>query len=171
MTDEQRGLAEKGIAREASALLARTGARTLACYLSSPTEPPTRQLLAHAAAEGIRVILPIIRPHGELDWAEHTGGERIAALGVPETTGRPLGVEALADADLVLVPAAAADESGMRLGWGGGFYDRALAKLPSRGSVYAVIYDSEVVARVPHETHDVSVRGIVTPTRTLTFER
>ncbi len=171
MGDDERREADAGIAREGAALLARAGARTIACYLSGPVEPPTRALLAYASGAGIRVLLPIIRPHGVLDWAEHTGGERVAALGVPETTGAPLGPGAVAEADLLFVPAAAVDAEGMRLGWGGGFYDRALAALGSRRSVYAVLYDADVVDRVPHEAHDVPVTGVVTPTRTLSFDR
>lgn|SRR5690606_16975858 len=167
----ERAAADTALAERGMAFLARAGARTLACYLSGAAEPPTRGLVDAAAARGIRVLLPMIRPGRVLEWAEHDGSERATPLGVPETMGRPLGPGALAQADIILVPACAVDESGFRLGWGGGFYDRALAGPGAGIPAYAVLYDSDVVARVPHEAHDVAVDGVMTPTRTLTFDR
>lgn len=167
----ERGSADTAIARQASALITRAGARTIACYLSAPTEPPTCALIAWASAHGVRVLLPISRPNGVLDWGEHTAHERVNELGVPETTSPPLGPGALGTAEIVFAPAAAADLEGHRLGWGGGYYDRALARSDSRAPVYAVLYDLDVVAHVPHEHHDVPISGAVTPTRTLSFER
>lgn len=166
-----RAAADSAIGERGVALAERAGARTLACYLSGSAEPPTRALIGLAAARGMRVLLPIVRPGRVLEWAEHDGSERETRLGVPETAGTPLGVGALAEADLILAPACAVDELGFRLGWGGGFYDRALAGPGSGIPAYAVLYDSDVVARVPHEAHDVAVTGVITPTRTLTFDR
>ncbi|WP_221585841.1 5-formyltetrahydrofolate cyclo-ligase [Microbacterium sp. G2-8] len=163
--------AEDGIRTQGSALVARTRARTVACFLSAPAEPPTRALLADMADQGIRVLLPISGANGRLDWALDTGEERASHLGVPEPAGEPLGAPALEEADLILAPAAAVDTSGQRLGWGRGYYDRALSALRTRPPVYAVIYDLEVVDRVPHEAHDVPMTGAVTPTRTLSFDR
>jgi len=167
----ERGSADAAIARQASGLITRAGARVIACYLSGPAEPPTRALLSWASAHGVRVLLPISRPNGVLDWGEHTADERMNDLGVPETTSPPLGPRALRTAEIVFAPAAAADLAGHRLGWGGGYYDRALARAGSRAPVYAVLYDLDVVAHVPHEHHDVPISGVVTPTRTLSFPR
>jgi len=167
----ERGSAGEAIARQASAIVSRAGAHTIACYLSGPTEPPTRSLIAWATAHGVRVLLPISLPNGMLDWGEHTADERMNELGVPETTSPPLGPRALRTAEIVFAPAAAADPAGHRLGWGGGYYDRALAQSASRAPVYAVLYDFDVVAHVPHEHHDVPISGVVTPTRTMSFER
>lgn len=167
----ERAAADAAIAARGIALAERAGARSLACYLSGSTEPPTRALIDAAVSHGIRVLLPVIRPGRVLEWAEHDGSERQARLGVPETAATPLGEGALAEADLILAPACAVDERGFRLGWGGGFYDRALAGPGSGIPAYAVLYDFDVVARVPHEAHDVAVTGVITPTRTLTFDR
>ena len=66
-------------------------ARAISAYLSTPDEPDTRAFLTWAAEEGIRVLLPIIRPDGLLDWAEHDGTETIeATLGMPEPTADAL---------------------------------------------------------------------------------
>src|SRR5699024_9230074 len=145
--------------RRGSSLLTRTRARTIACYLSAPTEPPTHALITAARAAGIRVLLPISGRDGVLDWSDDDAADVTTRLGVPETAGRPIGPDAIREADLLFIPAAAVDGRGMRLGWGRGYYDRALAWVDSRRPVYAVLYDADVVDRVPHEAHDVPVTG------------
>ncbi len=89
------------------------------------------------------------------------GRLRTAARGLLEPAGPRLGPEALADCDLVLVPALAVDRAGRRLGRGGGSYDRALPR--ARGLVVAVLHDGELVEQLPAEPHDVAVRAVVTP--------
>jgi 5,10-methenyltetrahydrofolate synthetase len=65
--------------------------------------------------------------------------------------------------DVVICPAAAVDETGTRLGWGGGYYDRFLTDLPAGIPVFALVFDDDVVADLPREAHDVPVTGVVTP--------
>src|SRR5690606_31569343 len=89
--DAERTAAADAIAQRGSALVARAGAATVACYLSSPDAPPTRAHIAALQPEGIRVLLPMIRPGRVLDWGEHAGEERRTRLGVPETVADPLG--------------------------------------------------------------------------------
>lgn len=77
-----------------------------------------------------------------------------------------LGPDAVLDADVVLLPGLAVDGRGMRLGRGGGSYDRVLARLAAAGAHPALIvllYDTEVTARVPEEPHDHPVDAVVTP--------
>ncbi|WP_155048057.1 5-formyltetrahydrofolate cyclo-ligase [Microbacterium sp. ZXX196] len=166
--------ADRRIATRALALAGGLGARTVACYLAAPQEPPTSAFLAAARARGIRVILPLSRPGGRLAWADDDGTSRTGPLGVPEPAGPALGGDPLAEAHLVLAPAAAVDARGTRLGWGLGYYDRALAALAALAApppVYAVIYDVEVVDALPRESHDVPMSGALTPARTLSFDR
>jgi 5-formyltetrahydrofolate cyclo-ligase len=82
-----RAASDAAIAERGIALAERSGVRTLACYLSGSTEPPTRSLIALATARGIRVLLPVVRPGRVLDWAEDDGSERTTRLGVHEPTG------------------------------------------------------------------------------------
>jgi 5-formyltetrahydrofolate cyclo-ligase len=72
-------------------------------------------------------------------------------------------VGAIASADVVLVPALAVDGLGNRLGRGGGSFDRALARVGPLIPVIALLYDGELVERVPVEEHDTPVRGVVRP--------
>ena len=64
--------------------------------------------------------------------------------------------------DAVLVPAAAVDRDGNRLGWGKGYYDRFLQSVDGSPLVVAVVFDSDIVSSVPIEPHDVPVNAIVT---------
>lgn len=65
--------------------------------------------------------------------------------------------------DLALVPGVGFDLHGRRLGRGKGFYDRLLAAV--RGVTCGVAFDEQIVARIPVEPHDISVKCILTPTR------
>ena len=67
------------------------------------------------------------------------------------------------------MPAAAVDETGMRLGWGRGYYDKTLGSMERCPPVYGVVFDSELVESVPRERHDQALDGVVTPTRTVEF--
>ncbi|GAA4782363.1 5-formyltetrahydrofolate cyclo-ligase [Microbacterium gilvum] len=170
-TDPWRENASEGIRVQLDALVSELGAGSLSCYLSAPAEPGTRPFLDAALARGIRVLLPITRADGLLDWtvAEPGGAEIDSAYGIPEAVGEVLGPIAVNDVDLLIVPASAVDRDGMRMGWGRGFYDKTLGSMAHRPPVFAVIYDSELVDRVPRDLHDQPVDGVVTPTRTVRF--
>ncbi|MEV4433968.1 5-formyltetrahydrofolate cyclo-ligase [Streptomyces sp. NPDC049555] len=159
---------EAALARRALALpeLARAG--TVAAYVSVGTEPGTRALLDALRARGTRVLLPVLLPDNDLDWAPYRGADRLmrASKGLLEPDGERLGPEAVTEADAVLLPGLAVDERGLRLGRGGGSYDRVLARLERAGADPArvvLLYDDEVVAQVPVEPHDHPVHAVVTP--------
>ncbi|GGX45728.1 5-formyltetrahydrofolate cyclo-ligase [Streptomyces fructofermentans] len=147
-------------------------ARTVAAYVSVGSEPGTRALLDALHARGVRVLLPALLADNDLDWGEYTGeaslvpvrhGGRMTLL---EPGGGRLGPDAVLGADAVLLPGLAVDARGMRLGRGGGSYDRVLARLDRAGAdpaLVVLLYDTEVVDRVPEEPHDRPVRAAVTP--------
>lgn len=153
------------------ALVDRFDARAISCFLSTPVEPGTREFVRDAAARGIRVLLPVIRDDGRLDWTVSAPDAELSLgpLGVPEPVGEPEGTDAVGDVDLMIIPAAAVDRTGMRLGWGRGYFDKTLAALTPRPPVFAVVFDDEFVDDVPHSAHDQRVDGVVTPDRTVTF--
>ncbi|WP_434590821.1 5-formyltetrahydrofolate cyclo-ligase [Streptomyces sp. A5-4] len=156
------------LARRALLLPELVDARTVAAYVSIGREPGTHALLDALRARGVRVLLPVLLADNDLDWAEYRGADRLvrARLGLLEPGGARLGVHAVLDADAVLLPGLAVDSRGTRLGRGGGSYDRVLARLDAAGvAPYLVVllYDNEVVPRVPKEPHDHPVRAVVTP--------
>ncbi len=140
-------------------------AATVAAYVSVGQEPGTGPLLELLAEAGKRVILPVLLPDDDLDWAVYTGpaGLVSAGRGLLEPAGPRLGPDAVTTADVVLVPALAVDRSGMRLGRGGGSYDRALGRVPVGTFVCALLYDGEVLDEVPRDAHDRPVTAVVTP--------
>jgi 5-formyltetrahydrofolate cyclo-ligase len=170
-SDAARDAAAEGIAAQLGALLDRTGARSVSCFLSTPSEPGTRVFVDQAVARGIRVLLPISRTDGLLDWKAATGEFDITEglFGLPEPVGDVLGPIAVNDVDLMIIPAAAVDRRGMRMGWGRGYFDKTIGSMENCPPVYAVIFDSELMDEVPSDAHDQPVDGIVTPSQTLTF--
>jgi 5-formyltetrahydrofolate cyclo-ligase len=171
LTDRhRRPLAEVVIAARAIAehLLATTDVRraaTVAAYVSMNGEPGTGPLLDGLVAAGKRVILPVLLADGDLDWAPYggPGGLVRASRGLLEPSGRRLGPDALATADVVLVPGLAVDDRGVRLGRGGGSYDRALGRVPVGTFTCVLLYDGEVGVPVPVEPHDRPVTHAATP--------
>ncbi|MEV7931982.1 MULTISPECIES: 5-formyltetrahydrofolate cyclo-ligase [unclassified Curtobacterium] len=144
--------------------------RSLALYLSAPDEPDVRPFLVWAHEHGVRVLLPITREDGLLDWAVGDGSTEQQGLhGMPEVVGELLSPLALGDVDAILAPAAAVGHDGCRMGWGRGYYDKTLGSMANRPPVYAVIFDAEYLDEVPREAHDEPVDGIITPSRIITF--
>ncbi|MFE5598672.1 5-formyltetrahydrofolate cyclo-ligase [Streptomyces coelicoflavus] len=147
-------------------------ARTVAAYVSVGAEPGTLALLDALRARGVRVLLPALLPDNDLDWGEYTGEGSLARvrhggrMELSEPAGERLGPQAVTRADVVLLPGVAVDGRGLRLGRGGGSYDRVLARLEAAGArpaLLVLLYDREVVARVPAEPHDRPVDAVVTP--------
>jgi 5-formyltetrahydrofolate cyclo-ligase len=140
-------------------------AGTVAAYLSVGTEPDTRGLVYALWKRGTYVLLPLLQSDDDLDWASYEGPDSLAAgpRGLLEPTEPPRGVTAVCSADLVIVPALAVDRGGMRLGRGGGSYDRALARVGACVPTIALIYDDELLDEVPAGAHDQPVRMVAQP--------
>jgi len=141
-------------------------AATVAAYVSMSGEPGTGPLLDALTARGTRIVLPVLLPDGDLDWAAYTGADGLlpGRMGLLEPAGPRLGVDAIGTADAVLVPGLAVDRSGVRLGRGGGSYDRALGRVPVGTFTCVLLYDGEVGVSVPVEPHDRPVTHAATPT-------
>lgn len=135
-------------------------ARTVAAFwpLVDRREPDLRPLLHALAALGVRVALPAVAPDGvsmvfrAMDgrWAEDGAG-----IAAPQGEIVPPGT-----LDVVVVPALAVARSGVRLGYGKGFYDRYLAGHALRTVV--PIFDALFVGALPSDAHDVRVEAVAT---------
>ncbi|UWE08045.1 5-formyltetrahydrofolate cyclo-ligase [Actinacidiphila bryophytorum] len=144
------------------------GKSTVAAYVSMGTEPGTGPLIDALLKSGTRVLLPVLLPDNDLDWAEYQGADALARTGrgLFEPTGPRLGPEAVAHAGLILLPGLAVDARGVRLGRGGGSYDRVLARVrqaAAHPALVVLLYADEVVASVPAEPHDHLVDAALTP--------
>ncbi len=146
-------------------------AATVAAYVAIGSEPGTAPLLHALVAAGKRVVLPVLLPDGDLDWAAYAGDQDLAPAryGLLEPVGSRLGVDAVATADVVLVPGLAVSTRGERLGRGGGSYDRALARVPVGTFTCVLLHDDEVGIDVPLEPHDRPVTAAVGPSGIVRF--
>ncbi|MER5348765.1 5-formyltetrahydrofolate cyclo-ligase [Kitasatospora sp. NPDC002551] len=176
LLSERRELPPEARERAAEALAGHAGelaaaAATVAAYVSVGAEPGTRPLLDALRERGVRVLLPVLMADNDLDWAAYEGPQALAPAGrgLLEPVGERLGPRAVTEAGLVLLPGLAVDRRGLRLGRGGGSYDRVLARLERAGArpVLAVLlYEHELLERVPAEPHDRPVDLALTPSGT-----
>jgi 5-formyltetrahydrofolate cyclo-ligase len=140
-------------------------AGTVAAYVSVGSEPSTRALIFTLWKRGSYVLLPLLEPGGDLDWASYEGPDSLVTgpRGLLQPGEPPRGVTAICSADLVIVPALAVDLRGNRLGRGGGSYDRALARVGPAVPTIALLYDDELLDEVPAAPHDRPVRAVARP--------
>ena len=145
-------------------------AGTVAVYYSLASEPGTHGLVYALWKRGSYVLLPVLRPDADLDWASYEGPDslRPGPRGLTEPGEPPRGLDAVSRADLVLVPALAVDRRGIRLGRGGGSYDRALARVGRNVPTVALLYDGELLEEVPAGPHDQRVALVARPSAGIT---
>ncbi|MFD8492295.1 5-formyltetrahydrofolate cyclo-ligase [Amycolatopsis sp. NPDC059657] len=170
ITTERRSMDAESHAAEALALAAsaaRLPGSVVCAYVPFGTEPGSPALLDQLRDQGKRVLLPIVpETPGPLDWAHYEGPSTLGPgrlRGLMEPLGSRLGVDAIGAADLILVPALAVDDDGVRLGRGAGYYDRSLVFAAPGVELVAVVRDAELVRRLPAEAHDVRMSGALTP--------
>ncbi|WP_313676588.1 5-formyltetrahydrofolate cyclo-ligase [Mycolicibacterium sp.] len=136
-------------------------------------EPGSPAILDTLAKRCATVLLPVARtgPDGEhlpLQWGRYVPGRLVAGrFGLREPAEPWLPASALSDAQVVLVPALAVDRRGVRLGRGGGFYDRSLPLCAPDARLVAVVRDTEILDRLDAEPHDVPMTHALTPGRGL----
>jgi 5-formyltetrahydrofolate cyclo-ligase len=131
------------------------GWRCVAGYVPMRTEPGSPELLSELTRLGIQVLVPVLLPDRDLDWAPWD-----AEAAKP---GAGLGRDTIAGADAVFVPALAVAADGVRIGRGGGSYDRALPRARPDAIVAALLFDGELVAELPRDEWDHPVTAVVTP--------
>ena len=115
-------------------------------------------------AEGVRLALPVMQGKG-LPLLMRTWSPGDAMQAVEWGIAEPLDDKPAIIPDIVLVPLLAFDARGYRIGYGGGFYDRTLAKLRAKKPILAVglAYDEQKVDAVPHDGYDQRVDWVLTP--------
>ena len=140
-------------------------AGTIAAYASVGSEPETGALVFALWKRGSYVLLPVMTAENDLDWASYEGPDslRPGPHGLLEPAEPVRGPAAITSADLVIVPALAADRRGNRLGRGAGCYDRALARVGPAVPTIALLYDHELLEDVPAGPLDQPVRVVAQP--------
>jgi 5-formyltetrahydrofolate cyclo-ligase len=186
MSERRAGLpaAERNARAEAAAQrllalpeLAGLAGRTIAAYVAVKGELDPAAALERARARGCKVALPrVSREPPRLRFHEVASGEAVA----PMSMSGPFGLlepaagspeVAAEDLDVVIVPGLAFDAQGRRLGFGGGYYDGALAlargRAAGRPALIGLAYDFQIVEVCPAGDGDVPVDLVVTDVRVL----
>lgn len=157
-----------GLVARLAAQVSASDAITITAYVPARTEPGAVATLEALVARHVRVLLPVIDPVGPapLRWAEFRSVADLTPgpFGILQPIGTVLPTDAAHEALWMAIPALAVDRTGVRLGRGGGHYDRTLAALNRTHRIVAVVNDHEVVYHLPAEPHDIRVTHILTPT-------
>ncbi|MCL4477363.1 MAG: 5-formyltetrahydrofolate cyclo-ligase [Nitrospirae bacterium] len=134
-------------------------------FASFRSEVSTVPLIEEALRLGKRVVLPSVDPaHKELRLYEIKGLNELSPgyMSIPEPVVPGERERDINDVTLAVVPGAAFDSRGNRLGYGAGFYDRLLSRLKRQIPLIAIAYEEQIVDSLPSEPHDIRVHMIVT---------
>ncbi len=141
---------------------------SVALYVATHAEIPVAGIIAEALLSGRAVILPTVTSNGLvfreiLSQADLCQGRfRIPEPRVICKSWSP------ADIDVFVIPGVAFDHYGRRLGYGMGYYDKALKMLEGMGRLVGFCYDFQLVDSIDHEPHDVLMDRVITEQRVLT---
>ncbi len=155
------------IARRLRRLALYRQARSILCYAAFDGEVETRPILREALEDGKRVAVPVCQPHTRRMIPRQIGDpdrdlRAAGSYGIPEPAGsrhRRIDPRRLG---LIVVPGVAFDRRGRRLGRGGGYFDRFLARLPASIPRVGLAFRFQVVRKIPWEGHDQPVCKVIT---------
>ncbi|MBI5162816.1 MAG: 5-formyltetrahydrofolate cyclo-ligase [Magnetospirillum sp.] len=171
----RRAFAEAGPAAAArlaavAEALVRPGA-VVAGYWPMGDEIDPRPLLTRLAALGMRLALPVVVARGQPLAFRAWRPDDVLEPG-PHGTRHPAAAAPAVEPAVILLPLLAFDRRGFRLGYGGGYYDRTLDRLPPPPQVRPVglAFAAQEVAAVPHDGHDRRLDAVVTEAGLLAME-
>lgn len=159
---EERLEASTAITGRILALVESEGWRTVHCYLAFRSEVITGPLIEDLIDRGITVVVPWVEADGELSHHRLLEIEGLSEgpYGLPHPARNEfLNLETI---EAVLLPLSAFDRGGNRLGYGKGFYDRFLQKLPQSTRRIGLAFAIQEANRIPAMEHDQQLHMIVT---------
>ncbi|MGK9051767.1 5-formyltetrahydrofolate cyclo-ligase [Neorhizobium petrolearium] len=132
-------------------------------FLPIRSEVDPRPLMAHLRDRSARLCVPVILDKRTIIFRELVRGAEL----VPGTFGTfaPGPDAAELDPEIMLMPLAAFDAAGHRIGYGGGYYDRAIHRLHQKGlrpKLIGIAFDCQEVASLPFEPHDIRLEAVLT---------
>jgi len=143
-------------------------ARQVFCYISSPAELATDDLIDGLLARDIEVAVPRVVDRTTMLAVAFPGWDRIerGAFEIRQPAVREPVVD---DVDVVITPALGFAPSGARIGYGGGYYDRWFEAHPDARRI-GVAFDAQLVETLPVEAHDVLMHRIISGGRHIDLE-
>ena len=145
-------------------------ARKIFFYASFRSEVETLSMIEESLKMGKQIVLPKVdkKTHRLILYEIKNVSELSPGyMGIPEPSLSDDRLVNLNDIDLVIIPGAAFDYSGNRLGYGEGYYDILLSEGKRKIPIIALAYEEQLVDKIPSETHDVKVDMIVTDKRVI----
>jgi len=142
-------------------------ARVVALYAPVHNEVETSEVMRAALASAKMVLFPAVCS-GRLEFRRITDPSLLqrGAFGIPEPDAA-CPAHSPEEADLVVVPGVVFDMSGRRIGYGKGYYDKALHRLEGKGKLVGFCYDFQLVEEIAEEPHDVRMDMIITDRRVI----
>ncbi|MBU1316667.1 5-formyltetrahydrofolate cyclo-ligase [Pseudorhizobium marinum] len=131
-------------------------------FLPIRSEMDLRPLMAGLRGRGARICVPVILDKQQIVFRELVPGAPLVDCGFGTMAPGPE-AEVL-DPEIMLVPLSAFDARGQRIGYGGGYYDRAIARLHALGrrpQLIGIAFDCQEVASVPTEPHDIGLQALL----------
>ncbi|MCZ4432382.1 5-formyltetrahydrofolate cyclo-ligase [Agrobacterium sp. SOY23] len=132
-------------------------------FMPIRTEVDTRPLMDVLRHKDGRLVLPVVLTRETIVFRAFAADAPLVKTGFG-TMGPGEEAEVL-DPDILLVPLAAFDAEGRRIGYGAGHYDRAIARLHDKGRkpvLIGIAFDCQEVPSVPAEPHDVPLHAVLT---------
>jgi 5-formyltetrahydrofolate cyclo-ligase len=132
-------------------------------FMPIRSEVDLRPLLDLLREKGARLCLPVILDRQTIVFREFLAEVPLVSTGFG-TSGPGEGAAVL-EPEILLVPLAAFDAKGHRIGYGAGYYDRAIAKLHAKALnplLVGIAFDCQEVPSVPAEQHDVALHAVLT---------
>lgn len=137
--------------------------KKIALYAAKDREVDTRMIFDRAQAEKKIIAFPRIIGKGEMVFLKVESYEKMIPnqYGIlePRPDWEEIRIEEL---ELILVPGVAFDRRGYRLGFGGGYYDRVLARLKPEVLSCGFAYSFQVLPSLPVDRHDQKVKRLIT---------
>lgn len=120
-------------------------------------------LMKALEARGANLCLPVVLDAENIEFRSLNFSDKLVDAGFG--TFGPAADASVVDPDILLVPLAVFDSRGHRIGYGAGYYDRAIAQLYAKGRhpvLIGVAFDVQQVDQVPNESHDIALNYILT---------
>lgn len=138
--------------------------QVIASYLSYGDEPDTESLNEGLKGTGKTLLLPKVNPDLSLNWIIWNDDTKFVSEKKSKDFREPVGQSYLGEIDVMIMPALRVDQSGVRLGQGGGSYDRTLGRLTIQPWKVALLHDEELTSeKLPFEPHDIKVDAVALP--------
>jgi 5-formyltetrahydrofolate cyclo-ligase len=145
-------------------------AKSILFYASFRSEAATIQCITHALKLKKMIMLPLVNRKKKtlrIFQINNLSDLKSGFMGIPEPEANKNNERLLNDLDIAIIPGAAFDLKGNRLGYGAGYYDKLLSKSKKNITRIALAFEEQIVPEIPSYKHDIKMDKIITEKRTI----